>query len=129
LLAVGIAPASVLAFSGSTAKGAAAMPALTSYPPATTRIISKLPVLERLARSQATGNEDANVHAGLIVLTTRVQAAGGDVVNSNQPVYELILSERFICVDAAVIPQLFVHGIPHRAPTAVLLDGISFRRA
>ena len=32
-----------------------------------------------------------------------------------------------ISVDAAVIPQLFVHGIPHRAPTAVLLDGVSFR--
>ena len=30
-------------------------------------------------------------------------------------------------VDAAVIPQLFVHGIPHRAPTAVLIDGASFR--
>ena len=30
-------------------------------------------------------------------------------------------------VDAAVIPQQFVHAIPHRAPTAVLLDGVSFR--
>jgi hypothetical protein len=29
-------------------------------------------------------------------------------------------------VDAAVIPQQFVHGIPHRAPTAVLLDSVSF---
>jgi hypothetical protein len=33
----------------------------------------------------------------------------------------------FSAVDAAVIPQQFVHEIPHRAPTSVLLDGASFR--
>ncbi|HLX77634.1 MAG TPA: hypothetical protein VKR27_02030, partial [Acidimicrobiales bacterium] len=27
----------------------------------------------------------------------REQAAGGDIVNSNQPVYELVLRGRFVC--------------------------------
>jgi len=53
--------------------------------------------LQQLAREWATSNGDHSLHSGVVYLTTREQAAGGDIVNSNQPVYELVLRGRFVC--------------------------------
>jgi hypothetical protein len=119
LIAAGLALASVIAFGSSNAKDTTATPALTLYPPATTRIIAKLSILERLARSKVTASKDAKVHAGLIVLTTREQAAGGDVVNSNQPVYELILSGHFTCEECTTTARA---GAPTGSYITVSVD-------
>ena len=37
-----------------------------------------------------------------MILTTRQRAAGGDIVNSDQPVYEIVLRGSFICGQCSV---------------------------
>ena len=101
LIAIGIGVGLIIEFSGSTGKSNATIPSVSSYTPATTDIIPKLAVLQRLARAVVRTNDDAAVHAGLVVLTTREKAAGGDIVDSNQPVYELIIAGRFICTECS----------------------------
>jgi hypothetical protein len=64
---------------------------------ATKNEIRGLASLERLARSWSRENQDPSVRTGLIVLTTREHAAGRDIVNSNQTVYEFIVHGNFVC--------------------------------
>lgn len=53
--------------------------------------------LEALARGFVDSLGDARVHTADVILTTREHAAGGDIVNSNQPVYELVMRGKFVC--------------------------------
>lgn len=53
--------------------------------------------LRRIARDVATENADPAARRATVVLTARQRAAGGDIVDSNPPVYELVLRGRFTC--------------------------------
>jgi len=113
LIASAVALGVVVSGRGPTPKSTLT-PSSSSYSPATTRTISKLAELQRLARSQVVANEDSAVHAGLIVMTTREQAAGGDVVNSDQPVYLLIIGGHFTCGSCSTTPRA-------KAPTGTFI--------
>lgn len=84
--------------------GAEALSTSTSTPPrlgraqpATPAELPHLAALRKVAEQTVRLNGDAGLHDGWLVLTTRQQAAGGEVVNSDQPVYELILLGTFVC--------------------------------
>lgn len=64
---------------------------------ATTLTVPALRSLEKSAADAARLNDDASVHSGYIILTTREQAAAPDIVNSDQPVYEVVIQGRFTC--------------------------------
>jgi hypothetical protein len=97
ILAMGLGIAVVLLFGRSTSTDKVAPWPGSTYSLATTRLVPKLAVLQRAARAVVRSNEDPDVHEGLIVLTTRQHATGGDVVDSNQQVYELVLRGKFTC--------------------------------
>jgi hypothetical protein len=71
--------------------------AFRNPPKATERRIPALRRLQQEARADANTNGDPAVHHGFIVLTSREQAAAPDVVNSDRPVYEVILQGHFVC--------------------------------
>lgn len=89
----------------------------TRIRPATPFAIPDLARLQTIARTSVLENEDPDAHAGVIVLTTREHAAGGDIVNSNQPVYELIIRGEFVCVTACSHPP---GGVAPRGAVLVL---------
>lgn len=71
---------------------------------ATTLTVPALKSLEKGAAAEARGNGDASVHRGYIILTTREQAAAPDIVNGDQPVYEVVLQGRFTCGGCSIPP-------------------------
>ena len=71
--------------------------AYRSAPAATTPAVPDLVTLRDIARRVAASNNDPVVHHGYVVLTTREHAAGGDIVNGDQPVYEIVLQGHFTC--------------------------------
>jgi hypothetical protein len=60
--------------------------------------------LEKSVVAEARGNGDASVHRGYVILTTREQAAAPAIVNSDQPVYEVVVQGRFTCGGCSVPP-------------------------
>jgi hypothetical protein len=60
--------------------------------------------LERSAAADARLNGDTSVHRGYIILTTREQAAAPDIVNGDQPVYEVVIQGRFTCGGCSIPP-------------------------
>jgi hypothetical protein len=64
---------------------------------ATPLTVPALRSLEKVASGEALGNGDVSVHRGYIILTTRQQAAAPDIVNSDQPVYEVVIQGHFTC--------------------------------
>ncbi len=71
---------------------------------ATMLTVPALRSLERSAADEARLNGDASVHRGYIILTTREQAAAPDVVNGDQPVYEVAIQGRFTCGSCSIAP-------------------------
>jgi photosystem II stability/assembly factor-like uncharacterized protein len=53
--------------------------------------------LRKIARGLADSLGDDRVHVARVFSTTRRAAAGGDVVNSNQPVYMIVIQGKFVC--------------------------------
>jgi hypothetical protein len=86
-------------------------------PTATERTVPGLRSLQRGARVDAIRNGDSAVHHGFIVLTSREQAAAHDVVNSDRPVYEVVLQGRFVCGVCSSPP-----GAP--APTGTVIRSV-----
>lgn len=97
ILAIAIGIAAVVAFGRPSSKDHVTSGPQAGYVVATSREIPKLTELQRAARALVESNADVAVHEGLIVVTTRQFAAGGDLVNSDQPVYELVLHGNFTC--------------------------------
>ena len=71
---------------------------------ATALTVPALRSLEKSAAEEARLNGDASVHGGYIVLTSREQAAAPDIVNGNQPVYQVVIQGRFSCWDCSRPP-------------------------
>jgi hypothetical protein len=71
---------------------------------ATPLAVPALRSLEKVAGDEAVGNGDASIHRGYIIMTTREQAAAPDIVNSDQPVYEVVIRGRFTCRDCSIPP-------------------------
>jgi hypothetical protein len=71
---------------------------------ATMLTVPALRSLEKSAADEARLNGDASVHRGYIILTTREQAAAPDIVNSDQPVYEVVIQGRFTCGGCSIPP-------------------------
>jgi hypothetical protein len=81
-----------------------------------------VPALSRLraaARSLAMANDDSAVHNGFVVVTSREHAAGGDIVNTDQPVYEMVLRGRFTCLACSFPPGA---SAPHGTTVVLTLD-------
>jgi hypothetical protein len=78
--------------------------AYSAAPLATTLAVPALSSLEKNAADEARLNGDASVHSGYVILTTREQAAGPDIVNGDQPVYELVLQGHFTCGTCSIPP-------------------------
>ena len=72
---------------------------------ATMLTMPALSSLEKSAAAEARLNGDASVHHGYIILTTREQAAAPDIVNSDQPVYEVVIQGRFTCGTCSIPPR------------------------
>ena len=66
--------------------------------------VPALKSLEKGTAAEARGNGDASVHRGYIILTTREQAAAPDIVNGDQPVYEVVIQGRFTCEGCSIPP-------------------------
>jgi hypothetical protein len=71
---------------------------------ATTWTVPALKSLEKSEADEARLNGDTTVHHGYIILTTRQRAAAPDIVNSDQPVYLVVLQGRFVCVGCSIPP-------------------------
>jgi hypothetical protein len=71
---------------------------------ATMLTVPALRSLEKIAAAEARGNGDASIHHGYIILTTREQAAAPDIVNGDQPVYEVVIQGRFTCGSCSIPP-------------------------
>jgi hypothetical protein len=71
---------------------------------ATTLTVPALKSLESSAATEARVNGDTSVHRGYIILTTRGREAAPDIVNSDQPVYEVVLQGHFTCGSCSVPP-------------------------
>lgn len=71
---------------------------------ATMLTVPALKSLEKGTAAEARGNGDASVHRGYIILTTREQAAAPDIVNGDQPVYEVVVQGRFTCGGCSIPP-------------------------
>ena len=71
---------------------------------ATMLTVPALRSLEKSAAAEARGNGDASVRRGFILLTTREQAAAPDIVNGDQPVYEVAIQGRFTCGGCSIPP-------------------------
>lgn len=71
---------------------------------ATTLTVPALASLEKSAAAEARLNGDASVHRGYVILTTREQAAAPDIVNGDQPVYEVVIQGRFTCGSCSIPP-------------------------
>jgi hypothetical protein len=71
---------------------------------ATMLTVPALRSLEKRAAEEARLNGDASVHRGYIMLTTREQAAAPDIVNGDQPVYEVVIQGRFTCGGCSIPP-------------------------
>ena len=78
--------------------------AYRAAPLATKFTVPALSSLEKSATDEARVNGDASVHRGYIILTTREQAAAPDIVNGDQPVYELVLEGHFTCGTCSIPP-------------------------
>ena len=79
----------------------------TAYRTARLATMSTVPALRSLEKSaadEARLNGDASVHRGYIILTTREQAAAPDIVNGDQPVYEVVIQGRFTCGACSIPP-------------------------
>jgi hypothetical protein len=70
---------------------------------ATTLTVPDLRSVEKSAANEARLNGDASVHRGYVILSTREQAAAPDLVNSDQPVYEVVMQGHFTC-DSCSVP-------------------------
>ena len=71
---------------------------------ATMLTVPALRSLEKSAAAEARGNGDASVRRGYIILTTRQQAAAPDIVNGDQPVYEMVIQGHFTCGGCSIPP-------------------------
>jgi hypothetical protein len=71
---------------------------------ATMLSVPALRSLEKGADDEARLNGDASVHRGYIILTTREQAAAPDIVNGDQPVYEVVIQGHFTCGGCSIPP-------------------------
>jgi hypothetical protein len=78
--------------------------AFLNPPKAETASVPDLTFLKMYARNLATQDGDSALHHGYVALTSREQAAAPDVVNSNQPVYQIVLHGRFTCGACSVAP-------------------------
>jgi hypothetical protein len=76
----------------------------SSIPRATMLSVPALRSLEKGADDEARLNGDASVHRGYIILTTREQAAAPDIVNGDQPVYEVVIQGHFTCGGCSIPP-------------------------
>jgi len=71
---------------------------------ATIMTVPALRSLEKSAADEARLNGDPSVHRGYVILTTREQATAPDIVNSDQPVYEVIIQGHFTCGGCSIPP-------------------------
>ncbi len=71
---------------------------------ATMLTVPALRFLEKSAANEARVNGDASVHSGYVILTTREPAASPDIVNSDQPVYEVVIEGHFRCGSCSIPP-------------------------
>jgi len=78
--------------------------AFLNPPKAEASSVPDLAALQRIARGLARQNGDPALHHGYIALTLREQAAAPDIVNSNQPVYQIVLHGHFTCGACSVPP-------------------------
>ena len=94
------------------------LPGATSLPPAGATRLGKV------ARSLADSLGDRRVHVAQVFSTTRQAAAGGDVVDSDQPVYEIVIEGDFVCETCSRPPG----ASPPRGSVATLsVDRRTFR--
>jgi len=71
---------------------------------ASTLTVPALGSLKKSAADEARVNGDASVHRGYIILTTREQAAAPEIVNGDQPVYQLVFQGHFTCGTCSIPP-------------------------
>jgi hypothetical protein len=73
-------------------------------PKAETASVPDLTSLQGYVRDLARQNGDPALHHGYVALISREQASAPDVVNSNQPVYQVVLHGHFTCGACSVAP-------------------------
>ncbi len=95
VIGLGISVAAGTSDARSTPLSGASVSSGSALPPSVARR------LEALARGLVDSLGDARVHTADVILTTREHAAGGDIVDSNQPVYELVMRGKFVCVSCS----------------------------
>ena len=91
VVALGISAAAGTSIARSTPPGGPSLSSGSALPPSVARR------LEALARGLVDSLGDAGVHSAEVILTTREHAAGGDIVNSDQSVYEIVMRGKFVC--------------------------------
>jgi hypothetical protein len=88
-------------------------------PVATPELVPVLHRLQQAAQAEVVANQHSGVHHGYIVITSRERAAAPDLVNSDQPVYQLVLRGHFQCLGCSVPPG---HPIPRGTVITLAVD-------